>query len=76
MPENNIEVHERIAILETKVDSILEELKGIGETLHTFESLYKMAKWITWAIGFAVGFTHWPELIAFVDNWLHPPKHP
>ncbi len=63
---------ERIAVLESKIDTIGHSIDRMVSLLEPMIALYKVGKFALWLIGAALSFTHWDQLIAWLTG---PPKH-
>jgi hypothetical protein len=38
-------------------------------------ALYKAGRFVLWASGAILSFTHWDQIIAFLSQYLQAPKH-
>lgn len=70
---NEKEQDVKIALLESKIDSLQESVSRLVGLLEPMIALYRLGKFALWFIGAALSFTHWDQLIAFFTG-PHP-KH-
>jgi ribosomal protein L16 Arg81 hydroxylase len=67
--------NERIAVLETKVDGLHDDVKELMGLLKPMVALYQAGKIVLSIGGFVLSYTHWDQVSVFLYQLFAAPKH-
>lgn len=74
-PEIDLEQAERIAVLETKMDALHNDVRELTALLKPMAALYQAGKIVVWVGSALLSYTHWDQVSAFFYQLFASPKH-